>query len=169
MMDIAATTTNRPLTEGLLEAMAFVWLEADLLDHANYEEWLALWTPDARYVVPVEPGAKDFENSLNYAYDDAELRKKRVERILSGFSISASPVARTVRSLSRFRLMSSDSTTIELRCMQHLTEFRRGRERSYAADVEFRLKRGLKGLQLAEKVIRLIKADHPIGGISYIL
>ncbi len=168
-MNMAVTIPTQPLTEGLMEAMAFVWLEADLLDHASYDEWLALWTPEAKYVVPVEPGVQDFENSLNYAYDDAELRVKRVERILSGFSISASPVARTIRSLSRFRLLSNDGKTIELRCMQHLTEFRRGRERSYAADIEFRLERGPDGLKIAQKVIRLIKADHALGGISYIL
>ena len=83
--------------------MEFAWYEADLLDHAVYDEWLTLWTDDARYIVPIEPGTTDFENSLNYAYDDHSMRKKRVERLLSGQSISASPVALTVRSLSRFR------------------------------------------------------------------
>lgn len=153
----------------LLDAMAFVWLEADLLDQADFDGWLKLWTPDARYVVPVEPGETDFENSLNYAYDDHELREKRVERILSGFSISASPVARTARSASRFRILSDDGKTVELRCMQHLVEFRRSRERHYTADLEYRLVRGPSGFLIDQKVIRLINADEPLGGISYIL
>ncbi len=77
------------------EAMHFAWLEADLLDSAAYDEWQALWTPTARYVVPIAPGVTDFENTLNYAYDDAEMRAKRAERLVSGQSVSASPVART--------------------------------------------------------------------------
>ena len=90
-----AITTTNPIT--LDEAMQFAWLEADLLDSAAYDEWLALWTPSSRYVVPIEPGATDFENTLNYAYDDAVMRAKRADRLVSGQSVSASPVARTVR------------------------------------------------------------------------
>lgn len=153
----------------LLEAMAFVWLEADRLDHAEFEDWLAMWTPQWRYVVPVEPGETDFETHLNYAYDDHALRAKRVERMLSGVSVSASPVARTIRALSRFRLLADDGTTLELRCMQRLTEFRRGRERTYVADLEYCLERDASGFKMARKVVRLINADHPLGGISYIL
>ena len=81
----------------LHEAMAFTWYEADLLDTAQYDEWLGLWTADAHYVVPIEPGATDFESSLNYAFDDHTMREKRVSRLVSGLSISASPVARTIR------------------------------------------------------------------------
>lgn len=164
-MDMAVSTKS----DALLELMTFVWLEADRLDHAQYDDWLAMWTPQARYIVPVEPGVTDYEAHLNYAYDDHSMRQKRVERMLSGVSVSASPVARTIRSLSRFRLLSDDGTTAELRCMQHLTEFRRGRERSYSADVEFRIKRTAAELLLDQKVIRLINADHALGAISYIL
>lgn len=151
------------------EAMHFAWLEADLLDSAAYDEWQALWTPTARYVVPIAPGATDFENTLNYAYDDAEMRAKRAERLVSGQSVSASPVARTVRLLSRFRLLRSDARSCELRCAQMLTEFRRGRERTYAADVEFVYVRGPDGLRIERKVIRLVNGTDALGGIGYIL
>ena len=141
-MDMPVTTA----TISLIEAMQTVWLEADYLDSANYDAWLAMWTPDARYVVPVEPGETDFENTLNYAYDDHAMRQKRVERLRSGQSVSASPVARTIRLLSRFRLLASDERGCELRCAQLLTEFRRGRERTYTADVTYRLVRDGAGL-----------------------
>ncbi|MCK8785952.1 hypothetical protein M0638_16355 [Roseomonas sp. NAR14] len=167
-----ATNTLTPITLTpitLAEAMEFAWLEADLLDHAEYEAWLALWTPDARYVVPIEPGATDFENTLNYAYDDHAMREKRVQRLTSGQSVSASPVARTVRSLSRFRLLNADAAGCALRCSQMLTEFRRGRERFYAADVEFRLVRAAGGLRIERKVVRLINSTEALRGIGYIL
>ncbi|MFG1476832.1 aromatic-ring-hydroxylating dioxygenase subunit beta [Xanthobacter agilis] len=153
----------------LLEAMAFVWLEADRLDHAEFEDWLAMWTPDAHYIVPVEPGTGEFETHLNYAYDDHAMRCKRIERMQSGVSVSASPVARTIRSLSRFRLLADEGQWVDLRCMQRLTEFRRARERTYVADMEYRLERGAEGFKIGRKVVRLINADHALGGISYIL
>lgn len=162
-----AITTTNPIT--LDEAMQFVWLEADLLDSASYDEWQALWTPTSRYVVPIEPGATDFENTLNYAYDDARMRAKRAERLTSGQSVSASPVARTVRLLSRFRLLRSDAGGCALRCAEMITEFRRGRERTYAADVEFLLVRTADGLRIERKVIRLVNSADALGGIGYIL
>ena len=162
-----ATTTAHPIT--LEEAMQFAWYEADLLDSAGYEEWLSLWTATSRYIVPIEPGATDFDNTLNYAYDDAGMRAKRADRLVSGQSVSASPVARTVRLLSRFRILRSDADRCEMRCAQMLTEYRRGRERTYAADVEFIYVRTQEGLMIERKVIRLINGTDALGGIGYIL
>lgn len=165
-MDMMMTSS---LNISLAEAMEFAWYEADLLDHAAYDEWLSLWTDDALYIVPIEPGVTDFENSLNYAYDDHEMRKKRVDRLLSGQSVSASPVARTVRSPSRFRMLRSDPSSCELRCAQMITEFRRGRERIYTADVTFQLERSATGLKIKQKVVRLINSTEALNGIGYIL
>ncbi len=151
------------------EATAFTWYEADLLDNAEYDEWLGLWTPDARYVVPIEPGETDFENTLNYIYDDHTMREKRVARLRNGQSISTSPVARTVRVQSRFRLLQSDANACELRCAQILTECRRGRERSYTADVQLSLVRHEGKLRIARKVVRLINSTDALNGIGYIL
>lgn len=152
------------------EAMTFTWYEADLLDNGEYDEWLSLWTSDAHYVVPIEPGEIDFENTLNYAYDDHSMRQKRVDRLRNGQSISTSPVARTVRVQSRFRLLKSDPAACELRCAQILTEFRRGRERNYTADIEFSLVRGGDGkLKISRKVVRLINSTDALTGIGYIL
>lgn len=153
----------------LLDAMAFVWLEADRLDQREFDDWLGMWSEDALYIVPVEPGVTDFEAHLNYAYDDAVMRAKRVERMTGGDSVSASPLARTVRALSRFRLLSDDGRRIELRCMQHLTEYRRERIKTHVADVEFTLLREGSGFRMQRKVVRLINADQTLSGISYIL
>ena len=120
-------------------------------------------------MVPIAPGVTDFENTLNYAYDDAEMRAKRAERLVSGQSVSASPVARTVRLLSRFRVLRSDAEGCHLRCAQMVTEFRRGRERTYAADVEFLYVRTDEGLRIERKVIRLVNSTDALGGIGYIL
>ncbi len=165
-MDVANSETSA-IT--LQQAMEFIWLEADLLDSASYDEWLALWTPDAKYVVPIDPAATDFEDALNYAYDDHEMRKKRVDRLVSGQSVSASPVARTVRLLSRFRVLDADHDGCDVRCSQMLTEFRRERERMYTADIEFRLVRADDGLRIARKVVRLINSTESLTGIGYIL
>lgn len=161
--------TAGDVTITLDEAIVFIWHEADLLDHAEYAEWLALWTADARYVVPIEPGCQDFENALNWAYDDHALRLKRVERLTSGQSVSASPVARTIRSLSRFRMLDTAPERCTLRCAQIITEYRRGRELTYTANVSFELARDGAGLKIKRKIVRLINSPDALNGIGYIL
>ncbi|WP_323992368.1 aromatic-ring-hydroxylating dioxygenase subunit beta [Nguyenibacter sp. L1] len=151
------------------EAIALVTLEADLLDHGQFMEWLGLYTADGRYVVPIDPDVDDFESVLNYAYDDAEMRRKRVERLLGGRSISAAPPARTVRLQARYRMLESDDTHCTFRCAQHLTELRQGRERDYAANVTYRLVRTPDGLKIDLKVIRLLGSTEALTAVSYIL
>ena len=111
-------------TELITQVSAFLWQEADMLDHGEYAPWLESWTPDGLYIVPIDPLETDFANTLNYAYDDAAMREKRVARLCSGESISTSPVPRTIRSVSRFRILTNDGTNVTVRCAQNLREFR---------------------------------------------
>lgn len=157
------------MTIPLDEAMALITVEADLLDHGAYHEWLALYTPEAKYIVPIDPDQDDFEATLNYAYDDAAMRRKRVERLLGGRSISAAPPARTVRLLGRGRMLDSGTETCTLRCAQVLKELRQHRVRDYAAHVTYRLARTPEGLKIDRKVIRLLEATEALTAVSYIL
>ena len=151
------------------EAVAFAWAEAELLDDARYDEWLALWATDGVYVIPIDPKETDLENTLNYAYDNDEMRRMRIERLLSGFSISALPPARTVRTVSRFRLHASTESACTLRCAQLLVEQRLQASRIYAVDVEFQLVRAPDGLRIARKVVRLLDSEQILQTFSYLL
>jgi len=78
---------------GLQEAIEFIWREADLLDRHDYNAWLALWTEEGRYVIPIDRGDVDPETALNVAYDDATMREARVKRLSSAAALSAAPSA----------------------------------------------------------------------------
>ena len=54
----------------LHEVTAFIWQEGDMLDHGEYDAWLKFWTEKGTYIIPINPKETDFENTLNYAYDD---------------------------------------------------------------------------------------------------
>ena len=90
--------TNLPL---LNEVTAFLWAEADMLDHSEYQEWLSLWQEEGVYIIPIDPSLTDYENHLNYAYDNHEMRRLRVERLQNGEAISTTPKANIVHSVSR--------------------------------------------------------------------
>jgi 3-phenylpropionate/cinnamic acid dioxygenase small subunit len=157
----------------LQEATQFIWLEADLLDSQDYMAWLALWTGEGRYVIPVDRAGDDHADRLNVVYDDRAMREARVQRLQSGLSMSASPSARTVRTVSRFRVLREHKDGTHLRCAQHLVEYKYDRTRMLAADVTYRLVRAEAqagtGIAIHEKVVRLINSDDALFGMGYLL
>ncbi len=153
----------------LEEATRFVWAEADMLDRLDYKSWLPLWTAAGRYTIPVEHDADDFDNQLNVVHDDEEMRKARVKRLLSGFSMSAAPPARTVRTVSRFVVTGEGGHSIDLRAAMVLVEYKYERTRVLAADVTYRLLREEGAIKIDRKVVRLANCDDFLHGIGYLL
>lgn len=156
-------------TELMLQVATFVWQEADQLDHSEYDAWLQSWTEDGLYIVPIDPEATDLTNTLNYAHDDANMRQKRVNRLGSGESVSTTPPPRTVREVSRFRILGDDGRTVRVRCAQNLREFRQNVLKHYTADVEYTLVRQDEGFRIQRKVVRLINSSDVLQCIGYIL
>lgn len=153
----------------LQEVTAFIWQEGDMLDHGEYDTWLNLWADQGTYIIPIDPRAEDFENTLNYAYDDHHMRELRVKRLTGGESISTSPAPRTVRSVSRFRVLFADAGHVTVRCAQNVREFRKDALKHYTADVVYELLHSGDSFKIQRKLIRLINSDDALAGIGYIL
>lgn len=154
----------------LNEVTAFIWTEADMLDHGEYQAWLDLWHEHGKYIIPIDPAFTDYENHLNYVYDDHHMRKLRVERLMNGEAISTSPKANTVRDLSRIRILQEQDNQVVLRCAQNLREFRKQNLRHYTADVLYHLSREGEGqFKIDRKIVNLVNSTDTLAGISYIL
>ena len=153
----------------LQEAAEFIWLEADLLDRYDYKPWLKMWTEKGLYVIPIDRDAKDYSQELNIVYDDATMREARVKRLRSGFSMSSAPPARTARTASRFVRIGETADSLEVRCAQHIVEYKFERTRVLAADVTFRLVRRAGELAIDYKEVKLINSDDYVWGIGYLL
>ncbi|WP_034160964.1 aromatic-ring-hydroxylating dioxygenase subunit beta [Sphingomonas sp. ERG5] len=147
----------------------FIWREADLLDQMDFAAWLSLWDDAGLYIVPIDRGQTDYANCLNYAYDDAAMRRMRVARLTSGESVSAAAAGVTVRTVSRFRrLEDGPQGEIRMRCAQHLFEFRNGNQRLYAADVSYSLLPAGSDFKLLEKVVLLVNSTDALAGITFL-
>lgn len=153
----------------LADLAAFAWQEADILDRLDYKAWLKLWSDDGLYVVPVERNAADYADAVNVLYDDAAMREMRVKRLLSGFSMSSAPPARTVRTVSRFVETARSGDSVDIRAAQILVEYKYERHRVLAADVDYRIAMTPDGLKLARKVVTLVNSDDALHGIGYLL
>ncbi|QPM90337.1 aromatic-ring-hydroxylating dioxygenase subunit beta [Pseudooceanicola algae] len=158
-----------PDTEITLDqAVKFLWEEADILDRQDYDAWIGLWDEAGLYVIPVDPDTEDFADHLNLVYDDHQMRRARAQRLQGGFSISAAPPAKTVRTLSRFVVTASEPGSLTLRSAMHVVEDKFGRQRLFAANVEHRLIATPEGLRIGQKVVRLLNSDGVLTSISYL-
>ncbi|WP_374438947.1 aromatic-ring-hydroxylating dioxygenase subunit beta [Pseudomonas panipatensis] len=152
----------------LAKAIEFIWREAELLDRKDYAQWRGLWSEEGLYVVPIAEG-DDFAAHLNYAFDDARLRALRIERLTSGHSPSALDAARTLRSVSRFRLVEAAGDQVEVHSAQILYAYKRGVHTPFVADLEHRIRFAADGPRLERKVVRLINAEDALGAIGFLL
>lgn len=165
---VMAASVDAAGTIDAFGAMQFIWREAEILDTLDYKAWLPLWSEDGLYIIPTEFGVENHADSLNIAYDDAEMREARTKRLRSGFSISASPPARTVRSMSRF-VFEQDGDVVVVRSAMQIAEYKFERLRIIVADVEHRLVLAEDGqLRIQRKIVTLVNADDYLHGIGYL-
>lgn len=164
--DDAAMISHTDLTS---EIAVFLDFEADLLDRLDLQPWLKLWLPSGRYIVPIDRQTPDHSNTLNHIYDDDAMRAQRVKRLLGGLALSASPPTRTVRSMSRKRIMSSNGDQFSVSSAMIMVGYKRQTKFLVAADVMHELQREGQGFRIAEKTVMLIDSDEPLGDMSFML
>lgn len=153
----------------VLQAIELVWHEAALLDAKDYQTWDALWTDEGRYVIPIDPDTDDFDGSLNMVNDDTRMRRMRIERLTSGYSMSALAAARTIRTVSRFTVEDRTDDSITLKSAQILVGFKRDDQQTLAADVTHRIRYTETGPRLDLKVIRLVNSQGAVNASGYLL
>lgn len=153
----------------VLQAIELIWHEAALLDAKDYQAWDALWTDEGRYVIPIDPDTDDFDGSLNMVNDDTRMRRMRIERLTSGYSMSALAAARTVRTVSRFTVEERTEDSITVRSAQILVGFKRDDQQTLAADVTHRIRYTERGPRLDLKVIRLVNSQAAVNASGYLL
>ena len=85
------------------EVELFLYAEAKLLDNALFEQWLALFTEDARYWMPLaetrEAGKERSPAAGEWSLmeEDKKFLSKRYERLMTGMAHSEQPRSRTRR------------------------------------------------------------------------
>jgi len=146
-----------------------IWREAATLDAKDYETWESMYTEDGVYVVPIDPDTEDFESSLNMVYDDARMRRLRVERMMQGFSPSAVAAARTVRIVSRFTVESVTDTEVVIKSAQILSAFKRQNFITLGAELTHKIALSEAGDQIALKVVRLNDSEDAVSASGYLV
>ena len=147
----------------------FLYHEARLLDTQRYEEWLALFTEDATYWVPLEQGQKDSLDTSSIVHDDRTLLELRVKQLRHPRAHARLPLARTVHQVGN--VMVSNGSVGEVKVASTLTvvEFRNERQRIYGALVEHRLRPHGQSFRIAHKRVDLVNSEGELDGIAILL
>ena len=152
-----------------VKVAAFIDFENDLLDAQQYDEWLTLWQEEGLYIVPIDLDNEDYVNQLNYAYDNAAMRRMRVARLTSGESISVEANGGTIRLTSRLRVIKAEDSIVEARCALLINESRLGTNKQFVGNVEYQLVPNEESFTVQQKIVKLINAEDYLRAISYIL
>lgn len=129
MSDTLQATT--PAIEAMLlqhRVEQFLYDEAALLDDRRFEEWLALFTPDISYWMPVRriKTVEDLDQQFTAKGDIAlfddefDTLEKRVKKATGGFNWSEEPPSRTRYLITNVRVVAQEDDTLEVHSNFHL-------------------------------------------------
>lgn len=146
-----------------------------LLDERMYEEWLQLFTPDARYWAPYRWDAPEPLNEMNLLYDDFPRLTERVSRLTGGDLHAQDPASQTVRMLGQLSAPLVDGWAPSARFDEvltapfKLTEYRTERSTEYTGRTTYWLVETSGSWRIAAKKVQLLGSEGPLGNVTFLL
>jgi 3-phenylpropionate/cinnamic acid dioxygenase small subunit len=147
------------------EIAQFLYREAWLLDHGRLDEWLALFTDDATYWIPLQANQTDPLTTSSIVHDDRRLLEVRVRQFQHPRAHARVPAPRTVHQIGNVQVLEAGDRDVRAGSTLILVEYRRERQRVWGALVEHRLRRTADGLRIAAKRIDLVNSEAELDGI----
>ena len=147
------------------EVEQLLYHEASLLDHGRLDEWLALFTDDATYWIPLQADQADPLTTSSIVYDDRRLLEVRVRQFQHPRAHARVPAPRTVHQVANVHVRQAAARELRVDSTLILVEYRRERQRVWGALVEHRLRRIAGGLRIAAKRVDLVNSEAELDGI----
>jgi 3-phenylpropionate/cinnamic acid dioxygenase small subunit len=144
----------------------FLLHEARLLDEGKFDDWLALFTTDAWYWVPSEPGQADPIETVSLIYDDRQLLETRVRRLASPRMYSQEPRSRTSRIVTNATIEEAGKDACTVRSKFMMIEYRREQQRLFGGTALHRLVQKSGRIMIGSKRVDLVNCDAPLDGIT---
>ena len=150
------------------QAAEFLSHEAWLLDHFKFDQWLDLYADDAVYWVPLELGQADPISTHSLMYDDKRLLQIRVRQQTHPRAHARLPLSRTVHQVGNVMLRQTETAgEIQVSSTLVLFEYRKERQRSFAANVVHTLRTHSESWKISHKRVDLINSGSELDGIAF--
>ena len=144
----------------------FLFLEARLLDERRFDEWLALYAPEAEYWVPAAWGQASPKDHVSLFYETVPLLRMRVERLMQGHAPLDSPAARTNHCLSNV-IARREGDEVLAQAYLLLAEYRRGEQRWFSGRASWSLRAAGEAFRIHAKRVDLLNADQESGHLRF--
>ncbi len=146
----------------------FLIHEARLLDERRFEDWLALFTEDGWYWVPIEPDQANPHDTVSLIYDDRRLLETRIRRLAHPKAHAQSPASRTSRIIANVTAEdgTSDGADLVVRSKFQMIEYRRDKQRLFAGTSRHGLVAAGGGYRIRWKRVDLVNCDSMHDGIN---
>lgn len=150
--------------------------EAARIDDRRLDEWLELFTHDARYWLPM--GIEDPVHEPSLVRDDRGRMEERVFRLLETSAHAQMPPSRTQHDVTNVRLLSVEDDRVRAACHLVVHEVRIGDPsqvglavpRTVAGRCEYGLRREPDGVwRIEEKVVRLLTRELPQYNLTFVV
>jgi len=161
----------------LAQADDLLALEDRLLRERQFRQWLALFTVDGAYWMPVSPAQTDPLCAPSHIYEARPALDARVERLYDARVLPQMPASRVSRLRGRPWLVSSQADAMEVMSPFQIIEARQipddqGDLRIFAGDSLYRLVADLDapcGWRIRQKRVDLINSESAFFGVSILL
>ncbi len=142
------TTADKPTLREQVED--FLFREAELLDDWRLDDWVGLFTEDARYVVPTTDLPEgDPQRDLVFIDDDITRLRARAVRLNSRHAHREYPWSRTRRFVSNVRVEENGNGELSVTSNVLVYRFRSGEGAPYVGSVNYVLRRNGEGFKIA--------------------
>lgn len=150
--------------------------EAARLDERRLDDWLELFTEDARYWLPM--GIEDAAREPSLIYDDRARMEERVFRLMDTAAYAQMPPSRTQHDVTNVRLLERTRDRVRVACHLVVHEVRIGdpsqiglaMPRRVAGRCEYTLRRESDGIwRIEEKIVRLLSRELPQYNLTFIV
>lgn len=146
----------------------FVYAEARMLDEQRFEDWLALFTDDGHYWMPLAPGQQDARLHASLLYEDKLLLRVRVERLAGARTFSQQPRSRCHHLLQQptVEQFDADAGRYTVRCAFHYVETRLDAQTLFVGWATHDLVTVDGALRIRQKRVDLVNCDAAFGNIN---
>jgi p-cumate 2,3-dioxygenase beta subunit len=153
-----------------LEVEEFLTEEAAILDDWRMDDWLALFTADATYVVPsTDLPSGDPAHDLTLIDDDYLRLTWRVNRLKSRHAHREFPYSRTRRLITNVRVLRADGDELEVTASVLIHRFRHGQADAFVGRYLTTLVRTPDGLRIRHRRAELDQERlSPNGALSMV-
>jgi len=146
----------------------FIYREARLLDENRFREWLALWSKDGIYWVPVKHSDSDPARDVSIIYDDYLRLEQRVDRLLSGSVLAVQGTMHMRRVVSNIEIEHTAAGTVAAANFV-LGISRSAEQQIWIGRSIYTLAKEGAQIRLARKKVLLINSEHEMPLLQFLI